>query len=46
MSHYGNNNDDAVSRTTSISRKQGSTMSRNQSLVRRATLPAADLRVH
>lgn len=34
MSHYGgNNNDDAVSRTTSVSRKQGSTMSRNQSLV-------------
>jgi hypothetical protein len=34
MSHYGGNNDDAMSRTTSVSRRQGSTMSRNQSLVR------------
>jgi hypothetical protein len=32
MSHHGNN-DDAMSRTTSISRRQGSTMSKNQSLV-------------
>lgn len=31
MSHYGN--DDALSRTTSVSRRQGSTISRNQSLV-------------
>jgi len=39
MSHYGNNNDDAMSRTTSISRRQGSTMSKNQSLIKKNTAP-------
>lgn len=39
MSHYGGNNDDAMSRTTSVSRRQGSTMSRNQSLIKKNTAP-------